>query len=186
MKSLNLEPFHQEDYIAFTFDGVESYRLTAPGPVGSHFQQFDFWKKAIMLAIFMVGSHSHQYDFWKKKILWAISKLGSPILQYDFWQKQSCEQYLQCDHIFYNWQYDFWRKKQSYEQYLWCGSTIWFLKNAMSSADILTVWQQHFKTLTTDSNCLPTSKKFCTLPHSLADCLTWLDLMVKIFTGIYK
>ena len=34
----------------------------------------------------------------------------------------------------------------------------------MSSADILTVWQQHFKTLTTDSNCLLTSKKFCTLP----------------------
>ena len=23
----------QEDYIAFSFDGVESYRLTAPGPV---------------------------------------------------------------------------------------------------------------------------------------------------------
>ena len=141
MKSLNLEPFHQEDYIAFTFDGVESYRLTAPGPVGSHFQQFDFWKKAIMLAIFMVGSHSHQYDFWKKKILWAISKLGSPILQYDFWQKQSCEQYLQCDHIFYNWQYDFWEKA-----IIWAIFTVWFYNMIFKKRNVIS-W--HFDSLAT-------------------------------------
>ena len=124
-----------------------------------------FLKEKNLMSNIKVGFTYSTIWFLTKAIMWAIFTVWSHILQSTIW---------------------FLKKKQSYEQYLRCGSTIWFLKNAMSSADILTVWQQHFKTLTTDSNCLLTSKKFCTLPHSLADCLTWLDLMVKIFTGIYK
>ena len=109
-------------------------------------------------------SHIHRYDFERKKSN-PISNINGVITYstIQFLKKQCYQQYLRCDHISYNMIFE----KSNHVNNIYCVityCTIWFLKKTMLSADILTVWQRHLKSLTTDSNCLLTSKKFCTLP----------------------